>query len=641
MNISPSPASAISFQELFAQYTFQIPLIHRPYSWATDQWLAFQEEVMHAAKTGADWLVGPLLFRADTHDPQQLELIDGSQRLVTLLLMMQALQELKGAGSHALSLSVFRSCQWGADHDVLEQWMLGEPSAFQSSTRSQMLIQAGIDHFRKWIDSGEVPVEKIQHVLDHQLRLDLHILPLASRTTFSPLQPMLGRPPTELQQILAFFSGLISPDLEADLLDRITTVGQSIRLSLGRAGLTGPEDEDKLFRAAFQVAYQAGEVRVRTAIPNLRKRYRIGFGDPGLSKDDRTEILDFLGMMDAFARYLVWISQSSVVREETWPSWPAELLLPFRQCLNRLGRIPDSSAIWALVLPLLTCMTEHDREDSRVTRGIQLLRLIETAHFRLTVLPRDQTRSRRPQWYFFNLGFTLWHHEKDEALYTEDSDYPFEGDILDWILQDLIKLVQRKGSDEQVIDALTLKPEEDFSFFWWPHGGLAWFLAEYEQHLRNGDGPPFIITERQASREDLDLKTPGKVVLDALWRWEDQAEVFGYSHHEKDRLGNFFLRDLTMDDRHPAIGLPDYIQVLQEANEALPAPYRLVQVDEFAEILKEAKDYLEREGFASDLYPELPKAFNDLREKRLIGFALERWPISMGKVMKNKSSRMP
>ncbi|MBK7341690.1 MAG: hypothetical protein IPJ06_00450 [Saprospiraceae bacterium] len=80
---------------------------------------------------------------------------------------------------------------------------------------------------------------------------------------------------------------------------------------------------------------------------------------------------------------------------------------------------------------------------------------------------------------------------------------------------------------------------EDSPFFWWPHGGLAWFLAEYEQHLRNGDGPPFIITERQASREDLDLKTPGKVVLGELWRWEDQAEVFGYSHHEKDRLGSF------------------------------------------------------------------------------------------------------
>lgn len=641
MNISSIPASAISFQELFTQYSFQIPLTQRPYSWATDQWLAFQEEVMHAARTGADWVVGPLLFRADPQDQQQLELIDGSQRLVTFLLMTKALRHIKGAGSEALHLAVFRSCQWGADHDVLEQWILEEPVAVQSSTRSQMLILAALNHFRKWIDSGEVPVEKIQHVLDHQLRLDLHILPPASRTTFSNHQPMMGRPPTELDQILAFFSGLISPGLEADLLNRITTVGKSIRLSLGQAGLTGPEDEDKLFRVAFQVAYQAGEVRVRTAIPNLRKRYRIGFGDPGLSKDDRTEILDFLGMMEDFARHLVWIYQPSVVREETWPSWPTELLLPFRQCLDRLGRMPDIAATCALVLPLLTWMTKQVSYDERITRGMELLRLIETAHFRLTVLPRDQTRSRRPQWYFSNLGFTLWHHEKDEALYTEDSDYPFEGDILDWILQDLIKLVQRKGSDEQVIDALTLKPEEDFSFFWWPHGGLAWFLAEYEQHLRNGDGPPFIITERQASREDLDLKTPGKVVLGELWRWEDQAEVFGYSHHEKDRLGNFFLRDLTMDDRHPAVGLPDYIRVLQDANAVLRPEDQLLQVAELSEILQGARQRLQAQGIQPDQYPDLPRVVCNLREERLICFALERWAISAGEMMRNIEIGMP
>ncbi|MBK7341689.1 MAG: hypothetical protein IPJ06_00445 [Saprospiraceae bacterium] len=282
--------------------------------------------------------------------------------------MTKALRHIKGAGSEALHLAVFRSCQWGADHDVLEQWILEEPVAVQSSTRSQMLILAALNHFRKWIDSGEVPVEKIQHVLDHQLRLDLHILPPASRTTFSNHQPMMGRPPTELDQILAFFSGLISPGLEADLLNRITTVGKSIRLSLGQAGLTGPEDEDKLFRVAFQVAYQAGEVRVRTAIPNLRKRYRIGFGDPGLSKDDRTEILDFLGMMEDFARHLVWIYQPSVVREETWPSWPTELLLPFRQCLDRLGRMPDIAATCALVLPLLTWMTKQVSYDEETIR---------------------------------------------------------------------------------------------------------------------------------------------------------------------------------------------------------------------------------------------------------------------------------
>ena len=83
------------------------------------------------------------------------------------------------------------------------------------------------------------------------------------------------------------------------------------------------------------------------------------------------------------------------------------------------------------------------------------------------------------------------------------------------------------------------------------------------------------------------------------------------------------------------VRLPDYIQVLQEANAALPAPYRLAQVDELTGILAKARQRLQDQGIPPDRYPDLPRVVCDLREERMIRFALERWRISMGEVMKS------
>lgn len=621
-----------SLREVADQYDLYISALHRSYSWTSEQWSAFLDDLERVTRTAEDWCIGPLILRADPADTRRVELIDGYQRWVTLLLVEGAFQQQEASVGADPSRQALERCDWGSDHAFITQLLSGTQTPHSPATRSEQLLLAAWQHIHRWMDSLGNHRHRVRNALVHQVRLGLCFLPRDGQSAVRFSEGMIGHAPTELQQILMVFSGLVAGRSDAALLERIASTGQSVRHALGRAGLTGPEDEDKLFRTAFQVAFQAGEVRVRTAIPWLRARYRPGFDDAVLSEEDRAEILEFLEMMESFARHLVWIYRPEAVDETEWPSWPG-----FRFCLEPLGRMPDSAATWALVLPLLTWMTNNESDTEGLARGMELLRLIQTAHFRLSVLPRDRTRGRQPAWYLSNLGFTLWHHRRDEPLYTEDSDLPFGGDILEWILQDLLQLVHRQGGDERVMDALTLAPGEDFSFFWWTDRGLAWFLAEYEQHLRDGQGPPFLLTERQASREDLDRKTPGKVVLGELWRWEDQAERFGYTHHEKQRLGNFFLRDLTMDDRHPAVGLSDYCRVLQDANAALRPEDQLVQVAELAGILVEAQGRLQAQGLRPDQYPDLPRAVCDLREERMIRFALARWGISTGEVMKNSS----
>lgn len=625
-----------SLREVADQYDLHISALHRSYSWTTEQWSVFLDDLERVTLSGEDWCIGPLILRADPADTRRVELIDGYQRWVTLLLVEGTFRQQEASDGVDSSRQAMERCDWGSDHPFIAQLLSGTQTPHSPATRSEQLLLAAWRHILRWVDRLGNHRQRVRDALHHQVRLGLCFLPRDGQSAVRFSEGMIGCAPTELQQILMVFSGLVAGASDAEFLDRIASAGQSVRHALGRAGLTGPEDEDKLLRTAFQVAFQAGEVRVRTAIPWLRARYRAGFDDAVLSEEDRAEILKFLEMMESFARHLVWIYRPEAVDETEWPSWAG-----FRSCLEPLGRMPDSSATWALVLPLLTWMTNHESDTEGLARGMELLRLIQTAHFRLSVLPRDRTQGRQPAWYLSNLGFTLWHHRPDEPLYTEDSDLPFEGDILAWILQDLQQLVHRQGGDERVIGALTLAPGEDFSFFWWTDRGLAWFLAEYEQHLRDGQGPPFLLTERQASREDLDRKTPGKVVLGELWRWEDQADTFGYTLHEKNRLGNFFLRDLTMDDRHPAVGLPDFFRVLQDANAALRPEDQLVQVTELSGILVEAQGRLQAQGLRPDQYPDLPGAVCDLREEKMIRFALERWGISTGEVMKNKHSSTP
>ncbi len=642
MNTTLPTTDYYSLQEFVTANRIHIPHSHRPYSWDKRQWTTLLNDLVRAARSGKGLDLGTVTLQKASSEEGFLTLVDGYQRIATLAILGHLTEPYRTPELGALKPQWWADMDWGADHAYIVSLFRGDAPEAADLTRSQILLTRAFEYVQAWLDRQSANNrERIRITADQRCWCSIVIRPADQMIHACSSSGLTGLALTVLHCILTHFADLVRTEGRAEQALLIDEAGITIRQSLGWAGLTGPDDEDHLFRAAYQVYYEGGAVQAATALPVLLDRYRTSVDWAVLQPYELDEIKEFVTLLKSFAGYLPWIYRAPDKMKAVGLFLSPADNQKLTRVLERLASLPNPIILWPLLFAILHRLGQREAADSNeIRQAIDLLVCLEVAHVRLAVLPRGRSRSRSPEWYYAQLGHTLFHHddEGEPSLYTEDSDDPFDGDILDWIRQDLVQEVGRHGNDAQVRAALQLRPEEEFQFTRWPHGGLAWFLAAYEHHLRAPESRSFHLQDHHAGREDLDKRPPGKVVWSDLWRWEDQAEPFGYSSHEKIRLGNFFLRDLTMDDRHPAVGLPDYIQVLQEANVALPAPYRLAQVDELTGILAETRQRLQDQGIPPDRYPDLPRVVCDLREERMIRFALERWSMSVAEMTKTKAA---
>ncbi len=68
-----------------------IPAYQRPYSWSEDQCMTLYNDIFEAFKKDEDYFIGNLIIAKNIKEKEKLEVIDGQQRLTTLLLFIKLL----------------------------------------------------------------------------------------------------------------------------------------------------------------------------------------------------------------------------------------------------------------------------------------------------------------------------------------------------------------------------------------------------------------------------------------------------------------------------------------------------------------------------------------------------------------------
>ena len=79
----------ITILKIEAQYV--IPTYQRPYSWEYDECLQLYEDIRDAYVANEDYFIGNIVVAKSNADKNRLEVIDGQQRLTTLLLLIKVL----------------------------------------------------------------------------------------------------------------------------------------------------------------------------------------------------------------------------------------------------------------------------------------------------------------------------------------------------------------------------------------------------------------------------------------------------------------------------------------------------------------------------------------------------------------------
>ena len=83
---------------------FTIPVYQRAYSWQRDNWLVFLEDIKQQASRENPYSFGNLLLETITKD-RQYDVVDGQQRLTTIVIFMRALynvMKMKGTDQETL-----------------------------------------------------------------------------------------------------------------------------------------------------------------------------------------------------------------------------------------------------------------------------------------------------------------------------------------------------------------------------------------------------------------------------------------------------------------------------------------------------------------------------------------------------------
>ncbi|WP_066407937.1 DUF262 domain-containing protein [Aliarcobacter skirrowii] len=85
-----------SLSEIFdTKQQYIIPSYQRPYSWEYDECYQLYNDLIEAFKTKQDYFIGNLVIAKSSENKTRLEVIDGQQRLTTLILVFKVLSILQ------------------------------------------------------------------------------------------------------------------------------------------------------------------------------------------------------------------------------------------------------------------------------------------------------------------------------------------------------------------------------------------------------------------------------------------------------------------------------------------------------------------------------------------------------------------
>jgi len=89
LSLNAEQKNLIKLFKIEEQYV--IPAYQRPYSWEQSHCLQLFNDLMNSFKNGDDYFIGNIIIARNTSNDEQLEVVDGQQRLITLLIMLKVL----------------------------------------------------------------------------------------------------------------------------------------------------------------------------------------------------------------------------------------------------------------------------------------------------------------------------------------------------------------------------------------------------------------------------------------------------------------------------------------------------------------------------------------------------------------------
>lgn len=197
----------------------------------------------------------------------------------------------------------------------------------------------------------------------------------------------------------------------------------------------------------------------------------------------------------------------------------------------------------------------------------------------------------------------------------------FYGCVL-WLKKELKKFIHERANDSAFVECLTLDKNEARDYCQWV--SLKFFLASYEEFLqseqkKSGDIHKLLVTRDEAEKQnDLYHK-------EHIWAVNETSVIddSDYRDVNKRRLGNFLLLNEGLNIAVSNKRIEEKIKLYFDIDENTPNTLMIRELKSFFDkAIEEETGWKKRTQY---YWLNVYKRFFDIREEKMINFALERW----------------
>lgn len=621
-----SAAQYLSLKSLFDERMFEIPDYQRGYSWTEEQVSDLLNDIDHLRGTDARHFTGTVVATRKTIADQSgravhvvvggqpvYDVVDGQQRLTTLILIMRCICDLDPTKYKAdLWHRYFQRGDAHNEHLVLrpngeirefyEQYVI-RGQAKNAEYRSHHNIMTARKTIKKRLEHKDVAeIDEMITIISERLWF-VFFTPDSGKEVGLMFEVInnRGRPLSELEKIKNYFIYYASVFEKQGLRENVNNKWGSILRKLNQAKVFGQDEENSFLRYAYLVFFDTNKAKSWHVYQQLKQRFSVNekSGEDVIRACD--EILSFITFLDAAAENYAYLRNGKYFKiHYNTGSCREELGV----ALKRLRCHPFGASILPLFLTVMC------KDGLSAMQRNDLLNLLEILNFRVYVLPRVTSRSDSKQGDLYSYANSYYHlRMAPDAIYRK-------------LREEIIDFTQQQCPRRAFVQHLTLDRDETDDYYDWK--GIKYFLGRYEEHLQK-EG------EHRAWNTEQILKLRGKVgsgdyiSTEHIWARGHLADAFDEYPEEKRRLGNFVLMALRTNVQLQDKPVRDKVEELLEKNTS-----KLSQVHDLGSFLQTAESSRElqrRKKRTKNYYRELARKIADLRETELIRFALQEWRI--------------
>lgn len=595
-----------------------VPDYQRGYSWEEEQRIDLIGDITQIVTQDHRHFTGTIVA-SQNGDSAVFDLVDGQQRITSLVIFISCL--LRVAKANALSvlndqplaeieaiyirsgIAKGNTCyqlQLGATRDPLFHEVLieGQPVNQKIKNKADQNIVDAAAQFDNYLNGQkETNLERIYIAVTEKFGFMLYAPKKDAEIgiMFEVINNR-GKPLSELEKIknyLIYFAGRHGV---SDLNRKVNDNWPVLLESLNTAGYTSNDDENRFLRVCWIVFKDYNKSKSYHVYDNLK---RVCPPDDEKHWPKLAAFVEFIANTAKTYAYLFDSDSSGLSDKE-------------KIVLQRIALHPANASI----LPLIVAVFCKEKDADKRADILDVLEKLNFRYYIAGVANRNDTG----QGELFGMAFKYY---QGDFLKREN---PNDLTELGLLREELIKFIEDNASDYDFVKYLTLDKDEAGDYYKWQ--GLKYFLGSYEDGL--------LSENRQASQLKRFLASRDKVSPNDFYHREHiWAKAENSIIQDKDdlninkrRLGNFIILMETINIKVSDDRIETKLNNYFKDSKAQP---NTLMIRELKQDFENARESVDRSGRykrqVKNYWYSVYQEFFDIREQRLVNFAIKRWRV--------------